>query len=296
MAFSALNAKKGETETFELFRLFGPNDVMEEISGTVEEEAKLSASFAGTSLDVQARFKGDRKAYWQGVGCSEDNGTVRCGVDCDGGSFTAKVTAETFKLSLDQNGFVLQGGCGEEGETTRFMTNKDAPKGLTLTKRDLAYCEAARAANIKTRLRDSVSLRARIVQNSWRCLQRTYDASHLAENPKQNVTQVSISILDSPKRVVDGNGANTVMTVAINATLRNGKTTKAQHECLGNFDSFSCGGSFRLYRRDSESALLKMGEYDAAPGDSPPEIKIEDMKLGSEDQLFKLEASTKACE
>jgi hypothetical protein len=295
MAFIATDAKKGETESFELFRLLGPDDVFEDIKGTLAEEAKRSASYDGTTLDVQVRFKGDRKAYWQGVGCSEANGKVQCSVDCDGGSFTGKIDKDAFKLRLDSSGFVLQGGCGEEGETTRFMTNKEAPKGLTLSPRDISHCEAARAANVKTRLRDSVSLRARILQNNWRCLQRTYDEAHLAENPKQTVSQISISIIDEPKRVIDNDDASTLMKVAITAKLRDGKIATAQHECFSQVDSFVCGSSFRLYRRDGETALLKMGVYDAAPGDEQPEWKISDMKLGKDDKLFKLDATSGAC-
>jgi hypothetical protein len=296
MAFSAPNAKPGETESFEMFKLFGPNDVEEHISGSVEEEAKKLRSYDSISLDVQARFKGDHRAYWQVLGCFEENGAVRCSVDCDGGAFTGKFDKEQFKMSLDGNGFVLQGGCGDEGETTRMMTNKDAPRGLTLTKRDLAHCEAARVENYKVRLRDSVSLRKRIVDNNWRCLSRTYSDAELAKNPDQTVQQIALSILEAPKRVVDSDGANTVMQVALTAKLRDGKTATEKHECFGFTESFSCGTSFRLYRRDGETTLLKMGEFDPAPGDTPIDIKIGDVKLGDDDRLFKLEASTKVCE
>jgi hypothetical protein len=297
LAYSNDKAPAGQTESLELFSLFGPHDVEEEISASAKEEAAKFREQGSYIVDVQARFKGDKRAYWQSVGCSEDEGTIRCSVDCDGGSFTGKVSKDAFSMKVDQSGFVLQGGCGDEGEVNKNLTQKEAPNGLTLTKRDVKYCEDARAKNYATRLRDEVSLRKRISDNTWRCLSRTYDDTYLAAHLKQTVKKISVSIIDAPKRVVDADGyTNTKMRVEVKATLRNGKTLTSKDECNAFTTEFSCNETYRLFRRDGSSALLKMGSYDPAPGDDPTELKLAGTKLGDDDKLFRLDASTKACE
>lgn len=256
------------------------------------EMAAINKTTSAANVDVQVRIKGDKRAYHQGLSCYEGEKGVTCGVDCDGGNFTLKRDNTTLNIGLNKDGFVINGGCGAEEDVASLnLTSFQAPKGLLLKKQDISACMTARRAHYATRLRDETSLRARIVKNGWRCLSRSYDATHMAKNPKQTVKDISVSIIKKPKRGEMKDGyAETEMRVSVKLTLKNGKTAKAEEDCNAYSDSFSCGDTFELLRRDDTSALLKLNAYDK------PELKLAGLMMSSEDKVMKLEASTKACE
>lgn len=72
-------------------------------------------------LHVDAVLKGDKNRFklWRQLFVCE-NSTGRCGVECDGGSVNLWGLKDG-KLALQNNGFVLEGGCDGDGETETVM-------------------------------------------------------------------------------------------------------------------------------------------------------------------------------
>ena len=75
-------------------------------------------------------FKDSPKLWTNGLYCwREDSGAQRCGVECDGGTFTVKVRDEKSIYLTTEGGFIVGGSCGEGEELDiRHVTDNGAPK------------------------------------------------------------------------------------------------------------------------------------------------------------------------
>jgi len=82
-------------------------------------------------LDIEASLLGTKNQYINyraPMGCYEaENGSFQCGIDCDGGSVGLQVKDNGDRVVLKNNGFVLDGGCGEEERNLVWLNN--IPKG-----------------------------------------------------------------------------------------------------------------------------------------------------------------------
>lgn len=89
--------------------------------------SKDANSGEGIMLGINAKIKrvktlpsGDTitelKPYTTGMGCFLEGETLRCMIDCDGGSakVTWNVTDKGNEIEFKNEGFVMYGGCGEE--------------------------------------------------------------------------------------------------------------------------------------------------------------------------------------
>jgi hypothetical protein len=117
---------------------------------------------------------------------------LRCAIECDGGSFRLK-RENAKSVLLHNNGFVLEGGCGERTESV-FLDPGADDKVFRLDERPLAVCRAEedRARPIPA----GVPLRERFKEDEAFCFSRDYDAAHLKSNSRQQVASVRVGRLD----------------------------------------------------------------------------------------------------
>lgn len=82
-------------------------------------------------LAIQVKRKNDSRLWTNNIACFDDekNKTVRCSVECDGGSVEILERNADGKMLLKNNGVVLYGGCGDEG------ANGEEPKTIFLKSR-----------------------------------------------------------------------------------------------------------------------------------------------------------------
>ncbi len=290
--------KPGQTlGEFYLYRIYEPNPELEEIAMTREEAiAWFAKPGSGHWLDVIARFNDKPFTYSQSVSCwaGDDKSRLRCGVDCDGGSFSFERRRDGITLGFDEDGggLSLNQSCGEPDDESggRWMTAKEAGSTIALTPQPAAACIAEDRAARPAFAADPVPLRERIAASGWRCLKRSYDKAHLTKHPKQKVTAIAVAIKAPAKlETPEADFPSTLLDVALSFRLRDGSVKTKDVECRASQYEFFCE-SFRLRRRDGASAWLVAGEY--TDPENPPAML--ETTLGSDDRLFRLEAGTQA--
>jgi hypothetical protein len=160
-----------------------------------DEAIKRYRESGETSVQAFVTFR-DRKGYFHNaLTCNKEtrNG-VGCYIECDGGSFDIKRESPTTAL-LNNKGFVLIGGCGEEVEETEqiyFSPGKD-DKVFRLESKPAAVC---RAEEQKAKpIRAGKPLRERFGETETFCFGRDYDAAHLAKRPRQKVASIRVGRL-----------------------------------------------------------------------------------------------------
>ncbi len=289
---------KQKLTDFYLYRLYDPNPALEEIQPPRQQAIDyFSKAGSGNWTDLLARFSDKPFIYSQSLACwvsGEDSKQVRCGVECDGGSFKVdpKPDGLAARFDTDSDGLSLNQSCGEPDDegNDRWMTAADAGGTVMLEKQPASACSELDRQAHPAFAKDPVPLRERIATLGWRCLIRTYDKAHLAKHPKQKVTQISVAIDGQARaeRASKDEYPSTLLDVNLSFRLRNGDVKSRNVECRAFQYEFSCDGGFRLRRRDGTSALLVAGEY-SEPGTDPTML---DTKLGSDDTLFRLDAET----
>lgn len=295
---SGSGLKSGQTlSEFYLYRSYEPNPALEEIAMTREEAtAWFAKPGSGHWLDVIARFSDKPFTYSQSVSCwaGEGKSGVRCGADCDGGSFSFAARDDGITLGVDKagGGLSLNQSCGEPDDESggRWMTPQEAGETIALAPQPAATCIAEDRAARPAFAADPVPLRERIAASNWRCLRRSYDKAHLARHPKQKVTAIAVAIRASARLEAPGEDyPSTVLDVALSFRLRDGSVKTKDAECRASQYEFLCEG-FRLRRRDGASAWLAAGDY--TDPENPPAML--ETVLGSDDRLFRLDAGTEA--
>lgn len=110
-------------------------------------------------LAVQALVKpkgsNDYKPYQTGMACTEIDGRLLCNIDCDGGSAVVRPSMINPGewMRLENNGFVMYGGCGEEvnEEDSIYLTPTKGGDDLFMLKKmkDQKACKAIKAWEVK---------------------------------------------------------------------------------------------------------------------------------------------------
>jgi hypothetical protein len=96
--------------------------------------------------DIEASFRGDDRLYGNGLVCSLDSATLRCGVECDGGAMQFRFKADgALLIDFRQTGsLVLESDCGEEGGMQmRELGNAADDKLFRLDPVDPAQCKGS---------------------------------------------------------------------------------------------------------------------------------------------------------
>lgn len=292
--------QSGQTLTdFYLYRLFDPNPATEDVPFSREEAIafdRLTGNGSWTS--VMARFSDKPHPYTQVVTCDlwdSIPGKVICGVECDGGYFALEQKGGDAMLTFpnDSGGLALNSSCGEPNYDEipdRWMKVSEVRTPLLMKKADISACVEAEGQVRGAYTGDPVSLRERVETKGWRCLKRVYDKAHMAKHPDQMVTAMAVSIKGPAVTEREDESYNvTHLDVSVSFRMRDGKLRKAKARCGASDYEFGCEGGFRLRRRDDGSAYLLAGDYNPEGGSAPIML---DTQLGSDDTIFRLDAST----
>jgi hypothetical protein len=156
-----------------------------------------------TAVSAFVTFRDRRGMFNNTLICEKDSGAgVRCYIECDGGSFMLKGESND-TVVLDNNGFVLVGGCGEDVEATEsvFLDPGKDDKTFRLDRKAASVC---RAEEQKARpIPAGLPLRERFKDNETFCFGRDYDAAHLASHPQQKVASIRVGRLTPDQERTD---------------------------------------------------------------------------------------------
>jgi hypothetical protein len=100
---------------------------------------------------------------------------------------------------------------------------------------------------------------------------------------------MSVAIKGPATQTKDDDGwIETALDVTMSFKLRDGETHRSDVSCLADGYQFRCGNDFRLRRRDGQSAWAVAGSYEDTEN---PGVRMLGIALGSDDKLFRLDAS-----
>jgi hypothetical protein len=208
----------------------------------------LKNEHPSVGVDAYVTFR-DRKGYfYNSLSCSDssDDG-VMCGIDCDGGSFVLK-PGNAGSIMLQNNGFVLIGGCGEDidsADQVHFTPGKD-DKVFRLDKKPIDACRAEEQKTIPIRLGQGQPLRERFEPDEPFCYGRDYDAAHMAKHPQQKVASIRVGRLDpAPERketdTMSAREWPNDVRVNVSMKMKAGSTSrKATYSCDPEVSNWKC--------------------------------------------------------
>lgn len=215
-----------------------------------------------SSLDVLVKFKDRPEMFKQSVECRKSTGDgFTCGVDCDGGGFSASRDGSALVVRQDANssGLRVQSGCnsGDESAPEVRIDPEDDAENFRLEQMQISACHAARdAARPEWVTAGSRPLRERFTATAGLCF---VPKASIAEATDQRIGALTLLTLDQAEAGEDDE--RPMLKVEINATIEGGSTVKKTLECAGANYAFDClfgGNGFRLTR--SGTAGLALGE------------------------------------
>ena len=152
------------------------------------------------------------------------NGSIFCGVDCDGGYFTAKADGD--KLTVTNEGFQFEGVC--ESGFGWLDPGKD-DKVFALDKMPASACAAERESARPSLAEAGPPLSTTLDGPDPACYEASYDDAHLAANAAQSVTDIWLL-----KRGEDD--------FHLGVCQRGGDCAEAEVACSPNTYSWACIG------------------------------------------------------
>ena len=207
------------------------------------------------SVTALVNFRDRKTTFHNSLTCDKETREgVRCLIECDGGSFVLTRSGAN-SVMLNNNGFVLIGGCGEEveeGQVRHFSPGAD-DKVFRLDSLPVAACRAEEQK--ATPIPAGVPLRERFKEDEPFCFGRDYDAAHLKSNPKQMVSQIRVGRLTPGKERDDDTDSkfwwfNVKLDVSV--TLRSTlNTTSVRYACTPREGDWEC---HRQHQGDGPSA------------------------------------------
>lgn len=235
------------------------------------ENIKKFRESGTTEVSAFVTFRDRRGYFHNSLNCNKENKDgVSCYIECDGGSFLLKRQSANSVL-LDNGGFVLIGGCGdevEEGEELRFEPGKD-DKLFRLDSKPVAVCRAEEQKAIP--IRAGKPLRERFKEDEPFCFGRDYDPAHLASHPQQLVASLRVGRLDPAKELEDDPDPkwwwyNVRLDVAL--TLRaGGAATTARYWCTPQEGSWECRRTFEGENEGNNACIGRSIHLVRGPGD-----------------------------
>jgi hypothetical protein len=212
-------------------------DQREEIIKTFREDGR-------TNVSAFVTFRDRKGTFYNTLGCEKEgkNGAL-CYIECDGGSFLLRRDSVNAVL-LNNSGFVLIGGCGddvEEGKEVFFSPGKD-DKVFRLESKPVAMCRAEEQKVLP--IRAGRPLRERFAEDESFCFGRDYDTAHLASHPQQMIASLRVGRLDPAQEKADNPDVkswwfNVKLDVAL--TLKTGSAASAaRYDCMPQQGSWEC--------------------------------------------------------
>jgi hypothetical protein len=266
-----------------------------------------------TSVQAFVTFRDRRGYFHNALTCNKEgkNG-IGCYIECDGGSFDLKREGAATAL-LQNNGFVLLGGCGEgvdDADAVYFTPGKD-DKVFRLESKPTEVC---RAEEQKARpIRAGKPLRERFGERETFCFGRDYDSAHRARHPQQKVASIRVGRLAPDRERLDKDNPQQWpedVKLAISLTLgAGGAQRRSQYSCHPQEASWECyadsaadtrstcdGNVVQLARGPGDDIML-INRQDGLPIDAAcqtkPEAEPTDGEFArrqthSDDKVFRL--------
>jgi hypothetical protein len=287
---------KQRVTSFHLAREFTPDPFTEDPSWTPEELRNVDGEDGRILVTAYVRFRDRPGVFSNGLSCArEDSGNVRCGIDCDGGSFNLKASGPS--ILLENEGFVVVGGCGaseEDQDNSEVVKPGADDKLFRLDPKPVAACVAERQARAPAFAKLGAPIRERFAPKDAICFSRDYDAAHLAAHPAQSVRHIAVL---KPDGDVKAAGEHPSYDLTFRITTRDGKKSEKKASCAPDAYRYLCSfhnedndtnGEFYLTRAGTSNISLR-----DAKGKLPDFLGV---ALGKDDRFFKLRSSAaKAC-
>jgi hypothetical protein len=279
---------KQRVTSFHLAREFREDRNLEFEPTPAQELKDQDGTDGRVNVSAYVRFRDRKGVYSNALSCAKDDKTVRCMIDCDGGSFNLKPAGQS--LLLENEGFVVVGGCGaseDEQENEEHVSPGADDKVFRLDPKPVAACAAERAALAPAWARLGKPLRVRFKDNETLCLSRSYDAAHLASHPKQTVKLIAVMKTAESKTDPDLWQYNLTFRIE----TRDGRTFEQRAPCSPDQYAFGCQPDGPL-DSDRSFYLTRAGDGEVMLRDKHGLLdKVFKTKLGSDDRMFKLTAS-----
>lgn len=219
-----------------------------------------------TTLDVLVKFKDRPEMFLQSVECRKSSGDgFACGVDCDGGGFTAARDGSALVVRQDENsgGLRVQSGCtsGDESAPEVRIDPDDDALAFRLEPMPMSACHSARdAARPEWVTADSHPLRERFMSKAGLCF---VPKAHIAKVTDKRIGALSLLTLEQAEAGEDD--ARPMLKVELRATIKGGDNILKTLECAGANYAFDClfgGNGFRLTRSGASGMALGEMSYE----------------------------------
>jgi len=285
---------KQRVTSFHLSREFKPDPYSEHEPSPEEEMKLIDGDYGNVLVTAYVRFRDRPHVYANGLTCRKnDEGTVFCGVECDGGRIDLRTSGQS--LLIENSGFVVVGGCDaseDDRENTTVVSPGADDKVFRLDPKPIAACMAEREAMAPVWAKLGTPLRTRFADNETLCLSRSYDAAHLAAHPKQRVKR--LAVLRSKESKSEPGAV--VYTLTFRIATRDGKTFEKQTTCAPDNYAFACTINKEMdVQRDFY--LTRAADNDVLLRDRHGMLqRLFDTRLGTDDRVFRLKTEpAEAC-
>lgn len=286
---------KQRVTSFYLFKDLSVQADKEDLPQTEDEARAQDGQDGNFNVTAFVHFRDKPgKLFYHWLSCNSfEKDRTTCSIDCDGGSFNLKESGDS--LLLQNNGFVVIGGCGEseeEGEQRDFVSPGADDKQFRLDPQPLRACTALRDSLKPAYAALGAPLRERFKADEA-CFSRSYDAAHLAAHSKQMVKRIAV-LKTKESKLSDDYPA---YKLSFLVELRDGKQVEKKTDCSPDNYAYTCTHDPQLDTQ-RDFYLTRAGGNDIMLRDRRGVLpKLFGVELGADDRLFKLKAADKsACE
>jgi hypothetical protein len=196
-------------------------------------------------------------------------------------------------LLLDNEGFVVTGGCGapdDERDLSDYVKPGEDDRVFRLDPQPLPQCAAVRNSLKPAWAKLGAPLRVRFDRTEPVCFSRSYDDAHLRKHARQSVRRIAVLKPDGGKPLHDAN----IYQLTFRIELTDGRKFEKKTTCQPNNYAYGCTldpkldeqQDFYLTRAGAEAIMLRDRKG-----------KLADLfgaKLADDDRLFRLQASPAA--
>jgi hypothetical protein len=271
--------------SFHLFRDFTPDALAEEVFQTRQEMLESDGDH-GVWVHALVRVRDRKGVFSNTLLCRRDEGNVRCGVECDGGSFVLR-PENAGGLMLQNNGFVVVGGCGDDEDKPIFLKPEPDDRSFRLDKQPIEQCTSLRDEMRPAYAKLGTPLRVRLDTSDLLCFSREYDAGHLAKHPQQTVKRIAVV-------KAAGKTDDALKELTFHVEFKNGRKFQKKTTCYASRYAFSCTHN-PDYDTSQDFYLTRAGDQQIMLRDSKGKLnQLFGTRLGSDDRTFKLSAAPAA--